>query len=697
MKPIIALALAAFAIQTAAQVTYPSTRTVSDTTVAFGATVPDPYRWLEDTQSPEVKEWYKSQSSLTSKVLGSWGERDQIVSRIKALHLATLFGPPVIRSERMYWSMVPPNQEQPVLKTRLTNSDVETMFVDPNAMDKAGLSLSAYTVSPDGLAVAYFLRQSGTQSFLLQVKSVDGRVVDIPNPSRQPGMNVIAWLSDSSGFYYSAESASTPTPEYTIRLHKLGTPAGADRTILGGGELAGHALTPFSVGDGRHLIVRTWKKMGANRGVILLPMSGDLPDPTKGPVLVDTEKPAHNVPLGVHQGKLIMMTSKDAPAYRIVEVDASFPDSDRWRTLVPEQVAAVDDAAYQEGRIVVSYLRDAASAVSIFDTSGALLKDVVLPSVGTLGGALMANRMAGHVMFHFSSTILPRELWSLSLKTFDLKRVYPEQTAFDSSQFEMVRVFVSARDGTRIPVFIARKKGTLENGSTPYILNAYGGFGVAKSPSFSAQEGAWLEMGGGIAVAAVRGGGEYGRNWHDQGRGLNKINAINDVVDVAQWLVANNHTRQPLLGLQGTSNGGLVVSAALNQNPSLFGAAVNFVGLTDMLRYETAKGVFNWTDEYGTVKDEAEFRNLLSYSPLHQIKAAAAYPPVLVTAAELDDRVPPWHQYKFIATLQNHTGGNGPKLLSVAMGSGHGVGKSLSVLFSEWADSLAFFRMHLRQ
>lgn len=697
----IACFIASACLPSASQLVYPPSRAGSEATLSFGITVADPYRWLEDTQNPDVKTWYRSQNALTSEYFASIPTRSAVYSRIEALSAVPTSGPAFFRPGRIFWTETQPNRDQSVLKTKDLHTGVETVIVDPNTWSGGGsYSLSAFSPSPDGRSVTFFLRRSGIQSFYLYCMDVaSGKIVELPSPPTQPAMDVVAWLKDSSGFFYTRETPSTTKTslsgfEYSIYLHKVANDSPqSDQHVLGGGTFSSQSLVPYSSVSGAYLIVRSWKKMGLNRGVILIPMTGDQVDPTRA-IFVDPEQTSHNVPMGFKNNQLIMLTSQSAPNYRIVAVNPATPNIENWTTLIQERRTPIDDAAFQEGKILVSYMKDAAATLTLFDEDGKPLNDILLPGVGAIS-RVWSNRLDGHFLFSFNSPVRPLTIFKLSLEDLSVTPAMPSKQIFDADGFILEHHLVKVRDGTLVPVFVAMARGTKRDGTLPVILNGYGGFGVANGLTFSTREAVWLTMGGGVVVAGIRGGSEYGRQWHDQGRGRNKINAVNDLVDVAQWLVSEKITNPKALGIQGISNGGLIISAAVNQRPDLFGAAVNNVGLTDMVRYETAKNVFNWTDEYGTAANEEDFKSLLSYSPLHQVKKGATYPPILVFAAELDDRVPSWHQYKYIATLQNSDIGQSPKLLSVAMGTGHAYGKPKSILRSEWTDALIFFSKHL--
>lgn len=701
MKPLYSLILACFCGPLFAQFDYPATRMGNEVSLLHGTTVADPYRWLESYKSEEVKTWINLQHQFSMDYLSKGPTRARVRELLSKLNSAPTYSPPIITGGRQVWLETQPNFQQGFLRTRAENSEVIETIVDANKLSSDGsLAISMFNVSPDGRVIIYKLRVRGTQNFKMIVKSLgsDDHFYEIPNSTGLSASNGIGWVNGSKGFYYTKEvKAAVPspsTPSYqALYYHTVGATPDSDVLVYGSSANPGLRLSCNTSRDGKYLYARIWTKSGHTNGVLLVPLQAGIAAPERA-LIVDEAHSAKSTPLGVRNDILYLLTNESAPNRRVVAVDPKRPEKQFWRTVVAESDSVIDDAVLIGEVIATDTLVDASSELRIYSTDGSLVRNVDLPGVGALSN-LVQNSSNFNLIFGFQSINQPKTIHELDLTTFKTRLLTPSKVPFDSAAFEVRREFVKARDGARIPVFIALRRGLPLDGSTPLLLIGYGGFGVPMGPGFGVREAAWLEMGGAIAIASIRGGGEYGERWHRAGMLFNKRNSISDFVDVGRWLIDQKFTSSSRLGISGISNGGLIVSAAVNDEPQLFGAVVNSFGLTDMVRNESIKSDFDWTDEFGSVADEASFRNLLSYSPLHNIKPNVPYPPIFTHAAELDDRVFPWHQYKYVAALQNNQLGRGPHLLVVSYGTGHVYGKSLSTLLNERTDVLSFLAISL--
>lgn len=678
-------------------VVYPPTKAVDELISAHGVSVPDPYRWLENIDDPQVKEWRAKQNDFAMKFLGDPSTRSKVSKRLQEIGAVASESLPVVNADRYVWLQRVPNMEYSVLKISDADSKSESTLVNPNTIEP-GLSIASFNVSPDGGMVAYRTRKNGTQGFSLRIKSIDSgenfpEVLTVSSVSSSSG---IGWSKDNRGFYYvrkvtsesTANNASTLNYD-AIYFHRIGTSQNDDVHVWGNAATAQVRYSAKTYPDGNYLFVRTWEKSALSNGFIVIPLNDSVPSLEKV-TRIATDFKSSNYSMGMHDGRLIILTNADSPNYRIVEVDLSNPVQSNWKTIIAETASVLDDAIFMNDQYFALYMEHAASKAVIYNVDGKQISNAVLPGIGSVGN-MMPDQRNGRILFSYSSLNQPPSLYYFDMRTFKSSTYKASSVPFNATPYEVSREFVTARDGTKVPVFLAYKKGLRRDGSNPFILHGYGGFKVSMQPKFGTREAVWLEMGGSIALASVRGGGEYGETWYKAGSLLNKKNSINDFVDVAGWLVKQRYTNPKKLAIAGASNGGLLVSAAANAKPELFASVLNAFGLTDMLRYESSKTGFDWTDEFGTVKNELQFKNLLSYSPQSNIVSNRDYPAILALSAELDDRVLPWHQSKYIAALQTSNTGPSPKLLRVYSKTGHGFGTSVSTEVEQQTDQLLFF------
>ena len=676
---------------------YPPTKTVDEQISAHGVSVPDPYRWLENIDDPQVKEWRSKQNDFAMKFLGDPSTRSRVSTRLQEIGAVASESLPIVNAGRYVRLQRVPGMEYSVLQISDADSKNESILVNPNTIEP-GLSIASFNVSPDGGMVAYRTRKNGTQGFSLRVNSIDTgenfpEILTVSSVSSSSG---IGWSKDNLGFYYvrkvnpesTANNASTVSFD-AIYFHRIGTSQKDDVHVWGSAATAQVRYSAKTYPDGNYLFVRTWEKSALSNGFIVIPLNNGVPSLEKV-TRIATDFKSSNYSMGMHDGRLIMLTNADSPNYRIVEVDLSNPVQSNWKTIIAETASVLDDAIFMNDQYFALYIENAASKAVIYNVDGKQISNPVLPGIGSVGH-MTPDQRNGRILFSYSSLNQPPSHYYFDMRTFKSSTYKASSVPFNATPYEVSREFVTARDGTKVPVFLAYKKGLRRDGSNPFILHGYGGFKVSMKPTFGIREAVWLEMGGSIALASVRGGGEYGETWYKAGSLLNKKNSINDFVDVANWLVKQRYTNPKKLAIAGASNGGLLVSAAANAKPELFASVLNAFGLTDMLRYESSKTAFDWTDEFGSVKNEVQFKNLLSYSPQSNILSNREYPAILTLSAELDDRVLPWHQSKYIAALQNSNTGPAPKLLRVYGKTGHGFGTSVSTEVEQQTDQLLFF------
>jgi prolyl oligopeptidase len=660
-----------------------------------GTRVADPYRWFEEASAPATRDWVSAQNALAQPFLERLPQRAWLGERLKQLWTYERFGVPRREGGKYFYLRNDGTQDQSVLYVADALDAPPRVLVDPNGKrDDATIALSQWEPSPDGQLLAYALSDGGTDWNTWHFRRVsDG--VDLPVVLKYSKFWPVSWARDSSGVYYSryplkanqaaddARGDDAGRPD--VYFHRLDDAQSADRLVYQVTDHPTRVPSAVVTEDGRYLVIGLFDGYQSNAWLVQ-----DLRAPGAKPQPLFTQWDALYNFLGSNGDELYFQTTKDAPRGRVIAVDARDPAPGKWRTVVPHGEFSINNATYVGGRVIVEYTRDARSLVRLFDASGAAAGEVKLPGLGTAAGFQGSGRNP-ETFFSYSDYLSPTRIMRYDASTNTVSEFRTPKVPADFSPFVTEQVFYASKDGTRVPMFITRRKDAPRDGNRPVILYGYGGFNVTLSPSFSPAILSWLEMGGVYAVANLRGGGEYGEEWHQAGTRLKKQNVFDDFISAAEFLIREKYTSPKRLAILGRSNGGLLVGAALAQRPDLFGAALPGVGVMDMLRYHTASAnARQWSSDFGIAEDAAEFKALRAYSPVHNLKAGVCYPPTLVTTADRDDRVVPWHSYKFAAELQHVQGCANPVMIRIETRAGHGAGKPVWMQIEDIADQFGF-------
>ncbi len=674
---------------------YPDARRCDVVDDYHGTKVPDPYRWLEDSDSPETRAWIEAENRLTSDYLDKLPERAPFRERLTRLWNYEKFTPPRKAGKHYFWTHNDGLQNQNVLFTAASLDAPPRVLLDPNTLAADGtVALSGWDVTDDGALLAYGLAQAGSDW-------VEWRVRDVATGKDRD--DLIRWVKftsptfshDGKSLYYArfdeppaAQLLTAPNYYNKLYVHKLGTPQSADVLLYERKDEKELGFSPTASEDGRYLVITAWKGTSPKTQLFYLDLKA------KRPKVVELLSgfDARYSYLGNDGPIFYLSTDKDAPRSRIVAVDLRHPEAAKWKQLVPERPDALESSSIVGARLILSYLHDATSLVEVHDLSGKLVAPIDLPPVTTATG-FDGRRSDGETFYRYTGYLEPGAVMRYDLKTGKSALWQRAKVDFDASKYESREVFVTGKDGTRLPLFVSYKKGIPLDGSTPTFLYGYGGFSISITPSFSPASAAWMEAGGVFAVGVLRGGGEYGEAWHLAGTRANKQHVFDDFISDAEWLVKNRFTSPAKLSIGGASNGGLLVGACLTQRPDLFAAAVPQVGVMDMLRFHKFTIGWAWSEDYGNSDDPAMFPVLRAYSPLHNVKPGTRYPAVLLTTADHDDRVVPAHTFKFTATLQAaqlKAPDAPPVLIRIDTRAGHGSGKPTAKRIDEAADRFGF-------
>ncbi len=696
---LLAFAIALFAADDAPTpaLTYPHAKTVNQIDDYHGVKVPDPYRWLEDTDSPETREWIEAENKLTFQYLEQIPYRQAIHDRLKTLWNYERFGIPEQQGGRYFYQHNTGLQNQSVLLVADSLSAEPRLLLDPNTLSADGtVALVGHAVSDDGKLLAYGTAASGSDWMEWHVREVD-TAKDLPDTLRWVKFSGASWTKDGKGFFYSRydePKAGAPLRDanyfHKLYYHRLGTPQSEDTLIYDRPDNKELGFAGNVTDDGRYLIITVWQGTSPKNRLYYK----DLNDPSAPVVklLDDFDAEYHFID---NDGPVFWIkTDLEAPRGRLIAIDTRHPERAHWKTLVPQSADKLEHANVINDKFVLGYLKDAQTEVRLFDLEGNFLRTVDLPGIGTAEG-FGGKRKDKETFYAFTSFIDPTTIYRYDFSAMKSSVFRRPKVDFDSSQYETKQVFYHSKDGTRVPMFITAKKGLKLDGQNPVLLYAYGGFNISLTPAFSVGNAVWLEMGGVYAQPNLRGGGEYGEEWHEAGTLLRKQNVFDDFIAAAEWLVANQYTSPAKLAIRGGSNGGLLVGACMTQRPDLFAAALPAVGVMDMLRFHKFTIGWAWTSDYGSSDDAAQFRAIYAYSPLHNLKPGTRYPATLVTTADHDDRVVPGHSFKFAATLQADQAGPAPVLIRIETKAGHGAGKPISKQIEETADSWAFVARNL--
>jgi prolyl oligopeptidase len=661
-----------------------------------GTRVADPYRWLEDSDAPETRTWIEAQNALTFGYLDKVPERAAITQRMTELWNYEKYGLPSRRGKRYFFTKNDGLQNQPVLYWATSLESTPKALLDPNTLAADGtVAVSDYWFSDDGKHVAYGLQVAGSDWTTIKVRDVaTGK--DLADEVKWAKFTDASWTRDGKGFYYArypevkGSAMSAIMANHSLYYHRIGTPQSEDQLI----NQRKDQPTWLSYGqvsdDGAYLYVIEWKGTSTRNLLSYVALKGTTPEKRAAPIVpVVSTWDGELAPLGNNGSVVYLKTDIDAPRGRIIAIDLRTPERAKWMEIVPQTKDAIERASIVGDRLIVSYLVDAKSAVKVFDLKGKPVRDVDLPGIGSTDG-FKGKRADKQTFYKFDGFAVPPTVYRYDLATGKSTLWRQPKLAFDGAGFETEQVFYKSKDGTRIPMFVVRKKGVALDGQNPTILHGYGGFLSNETPYFSPVIATWIDRGGIWAVANLRGGGEYGEEWHQAGTKLRKQNVFDDFIAAAEYLIANKYTRPQRLAIRGGSNGGLLVGAVTNQRPELFGAALPAVGVMDMLRFHKFTIGHAWIDDYGSSDDPAEFKALHAYSPLHNIKPGTSYPPTLATTGDHDDRVVPGHSFKYTAALQAAQAGDAPVLIRIETKGGHGAGKPTAMKIAENADILAF-------
>lgn len=659
----------------------------------FGTAVPDPYRWLEDPDAPESRTWIDAENAVTTAHLDSIAFRAAWRDRVTELWNHERFGTPWEEGDRYFWYRNDGLQDQSVLWTADSLDGEPKVLIDPNTLSDDGtISLGAVAVSPDGAHVAYATSDGGSDWRTITVRDI-ATGADLEERIAWVKFSGIDWTADAKGFYYSRY----PEPEDPLEqvnerqqlwYHRVGTPQSEDRLVYKDDANPKRGIGGQVSDEGHILWMGVWEGTGNKNRLYYDRLDDDKDEVVR---LFDGFD-AQYMAIETRGDRVWVQTNKDAPRERIFAIDLDKPGTQI--EIVPESDAVMTGASVVGDTLFCSYLVDAHTVVKRFSLDGELLGEVTLPGIGSASG-FDGDDDATETFFSFSGYTAPTTLYRYDLAA-DTATVWKQPTVdFDPDDYVTEQIFYTSKDGTKIPMFITRHKDVVADGENPTMLYGYGGFNISITPRYSSSVVAWLEQGGIYAVANLRGGGEYGEDWHQQGIKLNKQNVFDDFIGAAEWLVAEGWTGPEHLAIHGRSNGGLLVGATMTQRPELFAAAVPGVGVLDMLRYHQFTIGWAWADDYGRADDSAEmFAYLHGYSPYHNTRAGTAYPPTLILTADHDDRVVPAHSFKFAAALQRDHAGAAPVLIRIETRAGHGAGMSTQQRIAEATDMWSFVALH---
>ncbi|HEX7157930.1 MAG TPA: prolyl oligopeptidase family serine peptidase [Edaphobacter sp.] len=671
---------------------YPKAPAVEQVDDYFGTKVRDPYRWMENVDSAEVKGWVDEENALTESWLAQVKEREAMRARLMELVNFERYTAPVRRWTRYFYSHNEGLQNQDVIYWQEGLEGQRKVLLDPNTMSADGtVAVNGLSVTDDGRLAAYSIADAGSDWVKWHVRDVTtGK--DLADVVEWSKFSSASWLKDGSGFFY--EGYSKPTDEtmkaanygHKIFFHKLGTPQSEDRLVFDRPDNKELNLGAQVTDDGRYLLIYQYKGASPNHELAIK----DLEQPARPVIQIATVADARYSPIANDGDTFWIRTTKDAPNGKVVMLDLGHPEREHWKTVIAENKNNLDDVSMVNDTLIANYLADAQSLVELHTRDGKLIERLALPAIGTAAG-FAGKRTDTETFFQFTNFTTPPTIFRLDMKTRKAALYRQPTLKFDPDQFETRQVFYTSKDGTRVPMFLSYKKGLKLDGKNPTLLYGYGGFNISLVPEFTAAHVLWMEMGGIYAQPSLRGGGEYGEAWHQAGTKLHKQNVFDDFIAAGEWLIANEYTSTPKLAISGGSNGGLLVGACEIQRPDLFGAALPAVGVMDMLRFDKFTIGWAWKTDYGAPSENAEeFHAIYKYSPVHNVKSGVAYPPTLVMTADHDDRVFPAHSFKFAATMQAAQTGPNPVLIRVETRAGHGSGMPLSKRVDLAVDQYAF-------
>jgi prolyl oligopeptidase len=674
---------------------YPQTRKSDQVDNYHGVTVADPYRWLEDLDSEETASWVEAQNAVTFGYLNQIPAKETIKQRLTQLWDYEKYGIPFKQGNRYFYFKNDGLQNQSILYV-LDSLDAEPeVLLDPNILSDDGtVALSGISISEDGNLMAYGLSTSGSDWQEWKVRDINTKE-DLSDHLKWVKFSGASWTHDHQGFYYSRydqpqEGKPLEEINYFQKLyyHRLGTDQSEDTLIYERPDHKEWGFNGFVTEDGKYLIISVWKGTESKNLVFYQDLTQ-----TNAEVIELISEFEASYSFIDYQGDIFWFTTDlDASRSRVIAIDINTKIPTE---IIPEAPETLEGVNILNNQFIADYLKDAHTQMKIFNLDGSFVREIELPGIGSVGG-FGGKRYDTETFYSYTSFTAPNTIYRYNLITGESTIYRQAQVDFNPDDYETQQIFYPSKDGTLIPMFITAKKGVELNGNNPTILYGYGGFNISLTPSFSISRLVWLEMGGVYAIANLRGGGEYGENWHQAGTKLKKQNVFDDFICAAEWLIENRYTSAEKLAIMGGSNGGLLVGACMIQRPDLFAAVLPAVGVLDMLRFHKFTIGWAWCSDYGSPENPEEFQALYAYSPLHNLKPGTAYPATLITTGDHDDRVVPAHSFKFASALQEHHIGENPVLIRIETKAGHGAGKPTDKVIEEIADQFAFLKQVLQ-
>lgn len=668
---------------------YPETKKVDQVDEYFGVKIEDPYRWLENDRSDETEAWVKAQNEVTQNYLAAIPYKDKIKERLTELYAFETINSPIKKGDKYFYFKNDGVQDQPVLYMQSSDGSEPVVLIDPNKLSEDGtVAMSKnFSISNDGKYIAYQIARGGSDWHEILVKNIETGE-ELEDHLKWVKFSDIAWFKN--GFYYSrypeaeqGDELSNVNRYHKVYYHKLGENAEKDNVVF---ENKDYPLRNYSAQvstDEKYLFVyETESTSGNNLYVKNLEKNDDFVKLTTG------FNYDYNV-IDQVGDNLYVLTNFNAPKYKLVRIDVNSLDVGNWVDVIPEKKDVLKECAIAAGKIIASYMVDVKSKLELYDLKGDFLNEIELPNIGSVSD-IHSSVSSNELFYTFKSFTVPPTIYKYNVETKSNEIYFEPDLKFDASQYETKQVFYKGKDGIAVPMFIVHKKGLKMDGENPTLLYAYGGFNVSYTPYFKVDRLVWLENNGVFALANIRGGGEYGENWHRAGMRLNKQNVFDDFIAASEYLIDKQYTSPDYLTIQGGSNGGLLIGAVINQRPDLYKVAFPEVGVMDMLRFHKFTIGWAWVEEYGSSEDSIQFENLYNYSPLHNISSELDYPAVMVITADHDDRVVPAHSFKYIATLQDKYNGKNPTLIRIQTKAGHSAGKPTRMKIAEATDKWAF-------
>jgi len=677
-------------------ITYPPTAMGNVVEDYHGTTVADPYRWMEDLDSPDVAAWITAQNAITDPHLAALPHRQALNDRLTTLWNYPRVSIPFAEGGHLFYAKNTGLQRQAPVFMRTGLDSPPTLVIDPNAISEEGtLALAEYAPSPDARLLAYGLSEGGADWRTIRVRDIT-RGQDLEDEVRWMRFSELSWTKDAKGFFYSRypeppkdKVLEAALSGQALYYHRVGTPQSQDLLVYARKDLPGWIIQGTVTEDGRYLLVIMREGSGNQNRLYYADLVNSKAPRVNAPVtpVIETDD-AEYAPIGNRGTVVFLRSDQGAPNRKVIAIDLRHAAPAAWKTIVPEQPQALENVAVIGGRVVAQYLVDVQSRLRLFGLDGTEQGDIALPGIGTVGG-LSGRENAPDIWFSFSSPLAPSTVYRYDAATKTSTPFEAPAVPVDLTGFETKAMFATSKDGTRVPFFLTAKKNLALDGSNPTMIYGYGGFSVSTLPTYRQDVPAWLELGGVWVTVSMRGGAEYGEAWHEAGKLERKQNVFDDFIAVAEHLVREKYTSPAKLGVMGGSNGGLLVGAVINQRPDLYAVALPAVGVMDMLRYDRFTGGRLWVQEYGSAQNPAEFPFLITYSPVQNAKKGVCYPATLVTTADHDDRVVPSHSFKYAAAMQAAQGCGHPVLIRVEVSGSHGY-RPTDKLIAERADQWAF-------